>query len=148
MKARGVWALSPAQRRFVRFLVAGVANTLFGFAMYSALVVIGLPVWAALLLAHVAGVFFNFATAGLYVFKSSLRGRLLRYVACYGAVYLVNLGAISLVGQWVPSKIQAQAWLTLPMAVLSYLAINRFVFHGARASVQPPPAPRRDRMRE
>lgn len=123
-----------ARYRFLRYLIAGGANTLFGFAVYSALILAHVVPWLALLLANVAGVLFNFMTAGVYVFRTKLQGRLPRFVAAYGVVYLVNLAAVSVLRQWSSNEIVSQAILTLPMAVLSYLLLQRFVFTAPRES--------------
>jgi putative flippase GtrA len=78
----------------VRFLVAGGANALFGFIVYSALILLGLPLALALLLATAAGVFFNFATFGGYTFRRLELRRLPRFLAVYGTLYLCNLAMI------------------------------------------------------
>ena len=122
---------APGRHRFLRFLLAGGVNTLFGFAAYSALILAGLPVWAALLLAHIAGVGFNFFTTGRFVFRATLRGRLPRFVAVYALIYGVNLMAIATVHRWVPDEIASQAMLTLPMAGFTFWLMQRFVFDRA-----------------
>lgn len=74
-----------------RFLVSGGANTVFGFAAYAALVWAGLAVPLALLLATVAGVFFNFFTFGAYTFRKLEFRRLPRFLLVYGLIYALNL---------------------------------------------------------
>ncbi len=125
---------APDRYRFLRYLVVGGINTAFGFAVYGALIMAGTPVWLALLLANVAGVLFNFLTTGMVVFRASLRGRLSRFVGAYLFVYLVNLALIGVLRRWVPGEIAAQAVLALPMAALSYLLMQRFVFGEAAAA--------------
>ncbi|HET9578290.1 MAG TPA: GtrA family protein, partial [Usitatibacter sp.] len=78
----------------MRFGIAGVANTAFGFGVYSALVLLGMPPFAALLLATVAGVFFNFLTFGGFAFRQLHWRRLPRFLAAYGLIYLFNLALL------------------------------------------------------
>jgi putative flippase GtrA len=78
----------------LRFLVAGGVNTAFGFGIYSALVLLGLPVPVALLLATVAGVFFNFVTFGGFAFRSLELRRLPRFLVAYTFIYLFNLALL------------------------------------------------------
>jgi putative flippase GtrA len=78
----------------LRFLVAGGLNTAFGFGVYSALVLLGIPVPAALLIATVAGVFFNFLTYGGFAFRSLELRRLPRFLAAYALIYLFNLALL------------------------------------------------------
>jgi len=76
------------------FGVAGAVNTAFGFAVYAALVLVGLPAFASLLAATVAGVFFNFLTFGGFAFRRLQARRLPRFLAAYGLVYLFNLALL------------------------------------------------------
>ncbi len=115
-------------RQFVRFLLAGLANTLFGLTVYAGAIRIGLATWAALLAGMLAGLAFNFVTLGGYAFRDLSLQRLPRFVCCYVATYLLNLGALHLLRSFLADAIVAQVILTPPMAVFSYLCLSRFVF--------------------
>ena len=56
--------------------------------------------------------------------------RLPRFVCCYLATYLLNLGALHLLRVVLVDAIVCQVILTLPMALFSYLCLSRFVFRG------------------
>ncbi len=114
--------------RYMRFLVAGGLNTLFGFAVYSAAILMGAPIWLALLVGMLAGTGFNFITTGGYVFRDLSLSRFPRFVICYLFTYLVNLGLIGLLSTWLGNPILSQAAITIPMAFLAYLIMARFVF--------------------
>jgi putative flippase GtrA len=124
-------------KRFIRFLAAGALNTLFGFAIYSIAILSGLRVWAALLIANISGIAFNFLTIGGYAFRSLLISRFPRFTAAYLALYLINWAAIDWLARWVPGAIVAQAILTVPLALFSYLVMSRFVF--VQMIAKPPP---------
>lgn len=126
-----------AQHRGVRFVVAGGVNAIFGFTTYSATILFGLPVWVALVVANVAGVAFNFMTMGRYVFQNLVLARFPRFLSSYVLLYFVNLAAIDQLSAWIPGKIVGQAILTIPMALLSYVILRRFVF-AATAGGAPP----------
>jgi putative flippase GtrA len=115
-------------RQFVRFLLAGIANTLFGLAVYAGAIRLGLATWAALLAGMLGGLAFNFVTLGGYAFRDLSLQRLPRFVCCYAATYLLNLGAHRLLHVVLADAILCQAILTPPMAVFSYLCLSRFVF--------------------
>ena len=119
---------SLRSNRFLRFLVAGCLNTLFGFAVYSAAIVAGAPVWVALMVSLVAGIFFNFFSTGRYVFRDLALSRLPRFVLCYLAAYGVNLQLIGWVLKWIDGQILAQAVLAFPMAIFTYLLMVRIAF--------------------
>jgi putative flippase GtrA len=114
---------------FLRFCVAGVVNTVVGFASYGGAVLAGAPVGAALLCGIVAGIIFNFFSIGGYVFRMLILARLPRFVCGYLAIYAINYVALAALRRWLESPILAQLVLTLPMALLSYLIMQRFVFY-------------------
>jgi putative flippase GtrA len=118
----------PDRYRFFRFLAAGAMNTLFGFAVFSMVILLAAPVWAALLIASVVGVVFNFFTTGGYAFRSRLWANFPGFCAAYVVLYLLNWVLIGWLEAWVPGKIVAQAILTLPMAIISYVIMARLVF--------------------
>lgn len=124
----------PGDRRvvFARFLVAGAVNTGFGLAVYAATITLSLPVWAALLAANVAGLGFNFVTTGGYAFRQLALSRWPRFAATYAGLYLLNWAAVSLLGRMGMGPIVGQAWLTLPMALLSFWCMSVWVFAPAR----------------
>jgi putative flippase GtrA len=121
-----------ADRQFLRFLVAGGVNTLFGFGVNIAALLSGMPVWLAMLVGTVAGVVFNFFTHGGYAFRDMSARRLPRYVLGYAIVYLVGLGAFEALHLAVDGVIVCQVMLVIPMALFSYLVMSRFVFHKRR----------------
>lgn len=111
-----------------RFLLAGAANTLFGWLIYSASVVLGAPVWVALIISTVVGIAFNFLTIGGYAFRALSLQRLPKFVSAYALVYVVNLACISMLKSWVNEPIWIQLLLTPPMALLSFFLMSRWVF--------------------
>lgn len=129
---RSVHGANSNSRRgkFIRFLVAGGVNTLFGFAAYSLLIAAGLAVWLALLVGMLLGTVFNFFTTGGYVFRELLLARFPRFILCYLLVYFINLELIELILPVLSDKILSQAILVFPMAMLSYFLMARFVFRG------------------
>lgn len=115
-------------KTFLRFLIAGGFNTLFGWAAYTVCILAGARPWLALIIATCAGVAFNFFSVGGYAFRDMAWRRLPRFVACYAGIYTLNLAGITLLGRWIPSPIWAQAILTPPMALMSYFLLSRLVF--------------------
>lgn len=127
------WHETPPGRllrssEFVRFLLAGAINTLFGYAIYSVGIVAGAPVWMALMAGMLLGTVFNFFTTGGYAFRQLSAKRYPRFVACYLLVYGVNLLLIEGLSLWISDKLKIQAVLLLPLALLSYFLMSRLVF--------------------
>lgn len=120
--------LNLRNNQFIRFLIAGGVNTIFGFSVYSACIVYGMALWLALLAGMLSGTVFNFFTTGGYVFRELSISRFPRFVVCYLSVYGINFMLMELISKWISSKILSQAMLTLPLALLSYFLMARFVF--------------------
>lgn len=118
--------------RFVRYLLVGGLNTLFGLLAYSVFIYFDSPTWVALLGGNVAGVAFNFFTIGGIVFSDLSPYRMPLFVLCYCVIYFINLELIGWLVAFVHGRIVAQAILALPMAALSYLILSNFVYARAR----------------
>jgi len=116
---------------FVRFGIAGAVNTAFGFAVYAGFVMLGLQPAVALLLATVAGVFFNFVTFGAYTFRRLAAHRLPRFLVAYGCIYLFNLALLEgLRAATGIGPILAQLACLLVVAPTAYFVLRAKVFQG------------------
>lgn len=120
--------LSKLDQPFIRFLLVGGINTLFGYGLFAFFIYLHLHYSVASLLSTVIGVLFNFKTTGKLVFKSSDNRLIVRFFAVYGMVYAVNV--LFLKGfKWFGLNLYiAGAILILPLAILSYILNRRFVF--------------------
>jgi len=121
------------ERQFVRFVLAGIVNTLFGLAVYIGCIFVGMPAWLAMLVGTVAGVAFNFLSLGAYAFRDFSLRRLPRFVGGYTATYFFNLGAFEALHRYVADAVWCQLLLTVPVALFSYLLMSRLVFRTHRA---------------
>lgn len=112
----------------MRFLCVGLLNTAVGYGLFALFLWSGLPYPAAIGLATVLGVAFNFQTTGRLVFSGAPLSRLLRFAAVYVVIYLVNVSAVAVLLLWGLSVYVANAFVILPLALLAYLLQRRFVF--------------------
>lgn len=114
----------------VRFLGVGLLNTIVGYGIFSILIFVDLPYLAALLIATLVGVTFNYFSIGRLVFRSS--GGLIIYVkfiAAYAVVYFVNSVGLEVSVKFfkiVPYL--GQALCVLPSVLLSWLLMNHWVY--------------------
>ena len=82
--------------QFIRFVIVGILNTIFGYSVYCMMLWIGLSYWWATLIANVLGVMFNFKTTGVLVFKNHNNRLFFRFALCYVLAYFLNVGIIAL----------------------------------------------------
>ena len=116
--------------KITKFIGVGLMNTIVGYAIYALLVFAKIPYFAALLMATVAGVTFNYFSIGKLVFKSG--GGLViyyKFIAAYVIIYLINvIGLILAIKFFKSSPYFGQALCVPPSAVLSWLLMNYWVF--------------------
>lgn len=108
--------------------MVGALNTAFGYGCFSLLIFSGLHRSLVLFLTTVLGVLFNFKTTGRLVFRSNDNSRIIRFVAVYGVVYLINLAVLEVLIRIGLSVYLAGALLLLPSAVITFLLQRAFVF--------------------
>ena len=113
-------------RRFIGFLIAGGINTLFGYGVYSAQVLMGIVPHIAVVISTVVGVLFNFLTTSA-VFRSRDLRKLPRFLAVYAAMMGLNILLLDIAMRVGLGPLLAQA-LILPIFTLTFLAMRRFVF--------------------
>lgn len=116
-------------RRFARFVVVGLVNTGFGYAVYSLLLWLGLEPQAALILSFAIGVMWNYFTTARLVFRVSGFRRLPAYVGAYVVVYSANALCLNMALSHGVNPFLAQGVLTPIFAVLSFVLLS-LVFHG------------------
>lgn len=148
---------------FLKFLMVGGLNALFGYFTFTIFILLKFPFFWATLVSTILGILFNFKTFGTLVFKSHDNRLLFRFLVTYGVVFLINVG-IFYTCKWActdlglfdgPSWKEAVAFLQnhlnffdwssrlfsllmglvtlLPLAAISYVLQKRFVFPPAGA---------------
>ena len=125
------WIRKLLQVKLLRFLLVGVLNAAFGYGCFAGFLYLGLHYSAALLLATVLGVAFNFKSTGALVFGSKNNKLIFRFVAGYGVVYGANVAGIAALKLLGVAPYLAGMALIVPMALLSFVINNRFVFNYA-----------------
>jgi len=119
-----------ADLKIIKFLSAGVLNTIFGYTVYAALLFFNAQYLAALFGATVAGVIFNYFSFGRIVFNSySGWFVLLRFVLSYALIYAVNAALLGiLTGYFLLNPYLGQV-VCIPIGILlSWLLMNYWVY--------------------
>ena len=114
--------------QLARFILVGGLNALFGFAIFSALAMLGASNWLAVLGGNLAGLAFNFFTSGGLVFRQLAWRNFPRFAACYAALMTINTFLLGLLEAPAGGKLIAQAILTIPLAAVSYILLSQWVF--------------------
>ena len=121
-----------------RFVVVGVGNTAFSYAIYAAFLFLGFGYAIANLVALLLSILFSFKTQGKFVFNNTDNRRFGRFVMTWAVIYLAT---ITLIGQFIAWGLNAYAAgaLALPFStLLSYLSQKYFVFRNTSSRTLPP----------
>ena len=81
-----------------RYYQAGLLNAGFGFGAYALLVWLGLNIFVAQILSHLAGTLFNYLTYSRHVFRDAPPAKL-RFGLSYMGNYLLGLAALAGTGR-------------------------------------------------
>lgn len=135
-------------KKFIKFLLVGCLNTLFGYLMYVIFISTPLKKEIALFFAYIVGVLWNFKTTGVLVFKNNNNKLIFKFIFAYVITYFINLFGLNFVNSvgWGKNlanltinllKIQTnldlvkyfdQIILVLPIAMISFILFKTFVF--------------------
>lgn len=119
------------RKEFLKFLAVGALNALFGYGCFALLIFAGVHYSAAVVLATIAGVLFNFKTTGRLVFGSSDNRRVFRFLAVYAVVCAVQVALLKLLLTAGLGPYAGGALLVLPMALFAFILMKRLVFNNA-----------------
>ncbi|MDC0660398.1 GtrA family protein [Leisingera sp. SS27] len=123
MRARAL-PRPPPRARMLRFLLAGLANTAFGYGVYALGLSAGLPPQAALAGQFALGILWNYMLHARLVFGVSGYGRLPPYALAYAVAYGFNAGLLQLLLSAGAGPYAAQALALAPAAALTFVLVS------------------------
>lgn len=110
-----------------RYYQAGVVNTAFGLGVFGLLVWLGVNMYAAQLIAHTAGVGFNYLTYTRHVFRDATPAKL-RFALSYAGNYLMGLAALAAVATVVRSPYLAGLIAIVLVSIVNYFILKHLIF--------------------
>jgi len=120
--------MALTSRRFRRFLMVGLLNTAFGYAVFALCVMMGAGPALAALVSTIAGIAFNFVSTGRFVFGYRGCRALPGFIGVYVGVYLINVAGLAFLINAGATALLAQLLLLPLLVVTSFVGMNRFVF--------------------
>ena len=114
----------------LRFLVAGVLNTVVGYSIFAALIYLQLGEYLSLLFSTILGVIFNYLNFGKTVFYTNHNWLgFARFIGTYVFIYALNLGLLSFLTHACNFDAYIGQIICLPVNVLvSWFLLNKWVF--------------------
>src|SRR3989339_41741 len=117
------------RNQFVKFLIVGFVNAIFGYGIFSFFILVGMHYSLAALFGTILGVLFNFRTISAVVFNSRNNWLIIKFAGVYVIIYLLNLIGLYIFKLFFINVYIAGAILILPMAIISYMLNKKFVFN-------------------
>lgn len=122
--------IKKIDKRFILFLFVGGINTVFGYCVFAFFIFLGLHYSLALVFGTIIAILFNFKTTSAIVFKNQDNKLIFKFFMVYFVVYIINyLGLRAFNARHISNYI-AGAILILPVAVISFILMRKFVFEG------------------
>jgi len=114
------------QQQWMKFILIGGLNTLFGYSCYALFIYIGMRYPLALLLSTCIGVLFNFKTIGRFVFARTNNNYFLKFVTVYGGIYFFNMILIKFLESFTNNFYLAGLVAMVPAAIIAFI-LNKFI---------------------
>lgn len=116
--------------KFLKFILVGVLNTIFGYAVYAVLLFIDLRYSVALLIATVVGVVFNYFSFGRFAFNGyGGRKIFLKFIIAYAIIYSINVSLLKLLIDYLKANNYLAQLICIPVGVLlSWILTSHWVY--------------------
>lgn len=114
--------------KFVKFLIVGFINTIFGYGLFSFFIWVGLHYSLSAFFSTILGVLFNFKTISTLVYNSNDNSLIIKFFGVYGIIYILNIAGIYLLNLYGLNAYISGAVLILPLTILSFLLNKKLVF--------------------
>lgn len=119
---------------FVRFILVGILNTIFGYLLYAFFVLISIDYRVSLVLVTLITIAFNFGTYSRLVFKTNDNRLIFKFVLVYGSIFFLNEGLLILLVTHDVGELVGQAILVPVIAATSFILNRLWVFPKERLS--------------
>lgn len=115
--------------KVIRFLLVGGLNTLVGFLVFSLAIYLSNGNVGLSLATNIGvGIFFNYLSYGIAVFKSLGKKQFAKFVLAYAFLYFINYIALRIMLDQQMNVYVAQFINLFYLAPISYVVFNKLVF--------------------
>ena len=112
----------------------GVLNAAFGYGVYALLLLVGVNLFAAQIIAHLLGMTFNYFMFRRHVFRDS-RAAVVPYVAAYAVNYALSLVTLAALNRVLASDYLA-GFLSIVFVALDTFVVLKFLVFLPRSTEQ------------
>ena len=113
--------------QFIKYILVGILNTVFGYAVFALLLYTGLHYALVCILSTIIGVLFNYKTYGKLVFNSK-KNVLIKFVLTYVITTSLSILGLKIANSYNINLYFAGFILTCLMAIISFILLKNYVF--------------------
>ena len=113
---------------FIKFVLVGILNTLFGYSVFALLLWLDFHYSIATIFSTIIGVIFNFYTTGRLVFKNTNNLLIFKFVLVYVFTTSLSIFILYLSNKMNFNLYYAGFVLSVIMALISFILQKTFVF--------------------
>lgn len=114
-------------RQLVRFYGAAALNTMFGIALFYALIWLGMGRYSSQLVSHIIGATFNYYSYSRLAFDRT-NSSTFRFFLSYLTNYLLGLGFLYLYSLRIYNPYTAGAMSLISVSIINFLILKYYVF--------------------
>jgi putative flippase GtrA len=115
---------------FLKFILAGLLNTIFGYAFFAVLIFLKVNTFVSLFISTIAGIVFNYLTFGQLVFKLN-KSKLMftKFIFAYFISYMLNVYLLKVFMAFFNNNAFVAQVISLPFVVLfNWISMNYWVY--------------------
>jgi len=116
------------KKQILNFILIGIVNTIFGYALYALFIYLGLNYILSVLFSTILGILFNFKTIGKFVFSSNNNKLIIKFFFVYVIVFLINILAITYLKELGLNDYISGFIALIPASVISFVLNKYLVF--------------------
>lgn len=113
---------------FIKFLLVGGLNTLFGYSLFALFIYIGLHYALASVISTIISILFNFKTTGNLVFKNNDNRLLIKFFSVYCLTLVLSIIGLKFAKILNINLYIAGLILTGIMAIITFIFQKNYVF--------------------
>ncbi len=114
--------------KFVKYILVGVVNTIFGYSLFALFIYLGMHYSLAVLFSTLMGIIFNFKTTGSLVFNSNNNALIYKFFVVYAITYGLNVMGLNLLIKFDFNTYLAGMLMLVPTTIISFLLNSEVVF--------------------
>lgn len=113
---------------FIKFVLVGIVNTMFGYGLFALLLFCNIHYALASILATIISVLFNFKTTGTLVFENKDNSRILKFISVYCLTTILSISGLKIAKIFGLNLYFAGFVLTGIMAIITFILQKKYVF--------------------